>query len=174
MTNEKEQQEIKEGEKFFKINKKIKEREILRRALMIENVGDLQTMFEEKLYKVEFDKWSAFLAQLEIYYTRAEVWRFLFIKKRLIDKYRMKFEMLLDVPITRLENIAKYAKTKEEVDDLYHKAKTLLPRDWRDTINQLRGKPTSDNCKHKIDLYEICRVCGQKHRVDTNVTKQKE
>ena len=153
------------GELFFGLNKAIKEKELERRKLMIENIDTLANIFDKKLYKVEFEDWAGFLGQIEVFYSRTEVNRFLIIKKRLIDEFNFDPYTFLDIPVVRLENITKFAKNKAHASELIDKAKTLTSQDWRNEINVLKGKPAMEDCKHDFQGYEICKICGLKRKI---------
>ena len=106
---------------------------------------------------------------IEIYYSRSEVYKFMKIVAKLIDEYEFDKKLMFEIPATRLFDVVQYSKNKEQAEDLLYKAKTQMPRDWKNEINVLRGKPQMEDCKHQNSLYEICKVCGLKHRVDKNV-----
>lgn len=158
-----------DGKAFFVLNQRIIEREKNRRKLMIDNIEDIGKMLDEKLFLVEFENYAGFLGQIEVYYSRAEVWRLMKIKEKLIDEFKLNPMEFFDIDITRLEMVAKYAVDEKAAETLLGQARHLTSRDWRDTINTLRGKPQMENCSHKNELYEICKLCGNKHKVDSDV-----
>ena len=153
------------GEMFFKLNESVKDKERTRRALMIENIKDICNIFNNKLYKVEFEEWTGFLGQIEIFYSRTEINRFIKIKKRLIDEFGFDAYKIFDIPVTRLENIAVYSKDKEQAQELLGKANVLTSRDWRNEMNKLRRRPQMEDCKHQCVGYEICNFCGFKRKL---------
>ena len=150
--------EEKRGEQFHILRQVIEDREYERRRLFLQNIEDLAMVFESKLYEVEFDEWAGYLGQLEIFYSRSEVhkwikiWQFFKEKKISLGDY-------LDIPVSRLLDIVKVGDIH-----LLNEAKSLLSRDWKDTIAECLGKPTTDTCKHNYTVYEICKTCGEKHR----------
>src|SRR3990167_765076 len=101
----------------------------LKRGLFIKNIDLLSKIYKQELYKDilgdENGEWAGFLGQVEVYYTRSEVWRWFKIKERLVDGFGFTLESLLDIPETRLENIADFQGAgKEKIDELLALAKT--------------------------------------------------
>src|SRR3990167_626512 len=105
--------EERRGEEAFAINQKISDNEKTRRRLFLENVGLLEEVLDRQLYKDilgdEEADWVAFLGQVEVYYARSEVMKWLKIKRILQDKFGFDLEKLLDLPSGRLGEISAYA-----------------------------------------------------------------
>jgi len=160
--NKKEKRQEIDGKEFFDLNQKIIDREKQRRLLMVDNIRDIAKVFDKKLYNVEFENFAGFLGQVEAYYTRTEVYRHMNINKRLLEEFNFDPQKIYIISITRLETIAKYAKDKTQAEDLMDKAKVLTSRDWREEINEIRGKPMMKDCEHKMEPYMICSICGKK------------
>ena len=160
------------ADKAFKLNKQIVDNEQKRRALLIENIGLLSTIQDEGLFReILGDENATFvgvLAQLEVYYTRAEVLRYLKIKQKLVNEFGFDLKELLDIPVTRLENVAAYCESKESAEKMLDMAKVATSSDWRDEISTLRGKPTSeDGHRHDFSkVYKVCAICGKKEDAD--------
>jgi len=151
-----------DGELFFKLNNTIIDREKERRKLMIENIQEITEIFDKKLYLVQFENYAGFLGQLELYYSRSMVYKFMLIKKKLVDEFGMDPYDIFDIDTSRLEDIAKFAQDKIQANDLLGKARLFTSREWKDEFNILRGKPVLDNCPHKMIAFEICATCGLK------------
>ncbi len=169
MNNDKQLEQL--GQKAFALHRKIADIEEKRRELFIANILHLAEMKKEKLYKAylgdEDAPWTAYLAQTDVFMTRAKVNRWLYLHDNLIEPYQLTLITIIDVPESRLEDIARFAKSKEEAIKLIDTAKEALPGDWRDTINELRGKPTRETCKHSdTEKLEVCKDCGNKHKLD--------
>lgn len=124
--------------------------------------------WEKDILGDEEATWVAFLAQPEVFYTRAEINRFMVLHRRFSVEWGFVLEDLLDIPITKLENIAKYCETSNQVQHYLDLARTLSSADWRDEMSKLQGKPSQTDCDHKgmLKRYEICGKCGQKHPVE--------
>ncbi len=157
------------GEKAFGINKKITENELKRRELFAENVGYLGIVQEEELYKDILGdpeaEWVAYLSQLDVYYTRSEINKWLRVKHKISHEFGLDFNSLLDIPITRLDKIASYAKDKVDAEGLLAKARVYTSREWKDEINLRTGKATSDDGhRHEFVDYKICAKCGNKQK----------
>ena len=106
-----------------------------------------------------------------LFRSRIERWRKIFLK--LVSEFKFDPEILIEVPETRLEEIAYVSKTLKQAQDLLERAKVLTSSDWRNTIREIQGKVTTDDCKHnKFSVYRICRQCGFK--IKENVPKSKE
>ena len=171
---EKQDSKEKEAKVFFDLNQNIINKEKQRRLLMIQNIEAIAQMFDKKLYKIEFEEFAGFLGQLEVYYTRTEVYRHLNIKKRLLDEFKFDPETIYDIAITRLEAIAKFSKDKSQAKELIGEARVLTSRDWREKMNEVRGKPLMKDCKHKWNYYNICKICGLKIKNESVIEEEKK
>lgn len=163
-----------DSQKAFERHQKIIDREKMRRQLLAENVFDLNEMFETQEYKVilGFDPppvWSGYLSQIEIYYSRAKVERWRKIVEKLVKSFGFDIIELFDIPESRLEDIARNATTKEQVKELLLTAKTNTPQDWKDTLAEFKGLPTSLDCKHSAGIFKICSKCGMKEKVELDI-----
>jgi hypothetical protein len=159
------------GQRGFFLNQKIVENEKARRALLIENIDYLAEVLDAQLYKEilgdEDSEWAGFLAQLDVWYTRAEVNRYIKLRRKLQLELGFDLKELLDIPLLRLEAIADHTKTKAEAEKLIEIASVATPRDWREEINTFLGKPTEDDGhEHDFKKFEVCKVCGLKHALD--------
>lgn len=160
--------EVQKSEYAFAIHQIVIGNEQKRRELFIENVDLISNEIKEfGLFKFivgdEKAKFVAYLSQLEVYYSRTEINRWVKIMDTLCKNFGMRFEDLIAVPSTRLEAISKFAKDKTHAKELLSFAQTMLPRDWSDEIKKLQGKPTTDDGhEHQFVDYKICEVCGMK------------
>jgi hypothetical protein len=158
------------GELAFQLHQELTANETMRRGLLIRNIEILEEIFNKGLYRDLLGdpngEWAGYLSSIDVFYSRSEVNRWLKIKKVLADKFGFKLMDLLDIPISRLATVASIAKTKEQAEELLGYAKTNLPRDWKDLVNSLRGKHTTDDGHvHNFKRYEICRICGLRHAI---------
>lgn len=163
-------------DKAFAVHVRITDREVARRALLVDNIKDLVWMFETQSYKaiLGFDpppQWTGYLGMVEIYYSRAEVERWRKIWLRLVVDLGLDLVPIISVPTTRLEDIARVATGTQHTLDLIAQAKELGSLEWRNVIAELQGKPTSYDCKHNMKLEQICKSCGVHHEVVIDQTQ---
>lgn len=159
------------GKKAFNIHKQIEAREIKRRELFAQNVLDLVQMHDEKLYEpiLGFDpppKWSGYLGLIELFYSRSQVERWRKIINKLVKDWDIEPKVFITIPETRLEDIANLIQDKKEGLELLAQAGTVTAMDWRRIVQELKGEPTSDTCKHGYEVYRICKKCGDKIHQD--------
>ena len=157
------------SEKAFERHQSIIRRELERRKLFLENISDLWEMFNTQEYKVilglDDAQWAGYLGEVAIYYTRSQVERWRKIWQKLEKELEIKPETFIDIPETRLADISNLVSSKEEVEDWFSKARTAIPLDWKNHLAEYRGKPTSEECKHNFQGYEICKICGERHKI---------
>lgn len=168
-----------DADKAFDVHKLICERELARRALLVDNIVDItEKMFGEQLYKPLLGSdpnpvWSGYLGLVEIYYSRSQVERYRKIYNFFFKKHGFKMIEVLAVPDSRLDQIViANSKDKEKVIELIEQAKILDSRQWRDAVAEAQGKPTSDDCKHNMRVEERCTKCGTAHVIQ--VPKENE
>lgn len=157
-------------DKAFDIHSKICDREVARRALLLDNIKDLVWMFETQSYKaiLGFDpppKWSGYLGMVEMYYSRAEVerWRKIY---SYFNNPAFEIDKLMKLPVTRLEDIARLNPDIPTAIDLVAQAEVLSSLDWKNTLAEKAGKPTSWDCQHTFKIQEHCTRCGLNHEID--------
>jgi len=155
------------AQKAFELDKSIKEDELKRRMLFISNIQKLIQMYNEDLYKFILGegvepKWSAYLADIEKFYSRTKVERWRRIVNRLLKEFEIDVNSIIYIPETRLEEIVRVSKTKEEAEALIMQAKVLTTLDFKNLLREKRGKPTTDECQHNLVTYDICSKCGFK------------
>ena len=140
-----------------------------RRKLFFENVLMLSSLKKSKLYKDLLDpqtdrSWVSYLAQLEIYYSRWSIERWMKIYDKLIKELDIKVDTLRGIPETRLYELA-IVSDKNNVDEWISRAKTATSLDWRNFLAENKGLPTTEECKHKNSkFYSICDDCGFRHK----------
>ena len=164
-------QEQKIGELAFKLNEELITGEKARRAILVRNIEILEEVLSKGLYRDILGdpnaEWAGYLGSIDVYYTRAEVNRWIKIKRKLSDEFGIDLMDLLDIPVTRLEAIAGVAEDSNHAEELLGYARTNLPRDWNDLVRKLRGKHTiDDGHEHQMNKYEICSICNVRHRLD--------
>lgn len=161
-------QEERDGAKAFFNNKRIVELENQRRLLLLQ-MGEILTEIKEgqqwrDVLGDENAPWSAYLGQIELFLTRHRTKGVMDIYKLLHKKLGIPLQELAEYPINRLIEILKYHEGEEQLRTMMDIAKVALPQDWRDTLLEMRGKPTSETCTHDFDEYEICSHCGTRHK----------
>lgn len=152
-----------------KLHREIITAESFRRQMLYKVASHLEELRDSHLYQSllgdKTAKFSAYLSQIEIYYSRAKVHALLRIFTRLTSVLGLESESYSDIPQSRLIDILPIV-TKENYEDWFSKARTLLSRDWKIEVRQAKGKITEeDEHEHDYEKYEICSVCGQKHKV---------
>ena len=158
--------EQRRGEDGFDLHQKIIVRERERRISLIKIGGLLYEIKKQQLFKDilgdEQAKWSAYLSQTEIMFSRHKVKYLLQIHSYFILQRQISPEELARYPLSRIIEIIKYANSDEKINSLLQVAAVALPQDWRDTINELRGKIPSEDCNHLFENIKVCENCGKK------------
>ena len=164
--------EERRGERAFEAWKKLTENIANIRKFTIENAKLFTEIYDNQWQKDilgdEEASWVAFLAQPEVFYTRSEINRFMILHKTLSVEWGFVLEDLLDIPITKLENIARYCKSSSEAQHYLDLARTFSSADWKEEMNKLVGKPSAVDCNHVglIKKYAVCSKCGNKHPIE--------
>lgn len=156
----------KRGKKAFELDKVLKENEEQRRRLMMSNIHLLDEIFEEELYKEvlgdENAPWSAYLGQIETYYSRSEVKNLLRVYKKFSKELGLPVGDYADLPRSRLIEIIPLVN-KTNVHDWIDKAVVLLSKDWKIEVRKAKGLPTEDDDhEHEFTKFEVCEICGLK------------
>jgi hypothetical protein len=154
----------------FNLHQQVLGNEKARRALLLENMKYVITIHDSKGYKAilgdEQAEWSAYLSDVGVFYSRARVrrWKRIF---QFCDRFSLDTNIVFTIPESRLEHIAllpiESIESKEKAEELLSFADNMLPRDWKNEILKMRGKPSIDDCSHEFKLYEVCPHCGDKH-----------
>lgn len=159
------------GEKAFTLHKNIQTNERNRRLLLVENISLLIEMLDNKYYQDilgdEEGEWAGYLADLEIFYSRNQVYTYIKIYKELTQNLGVQPGKWLDIPITRLSECLPFL-TKKNYEDWFSKASVLTGRDWQIEIRIAKGEITEeDEHKHDNIFYKICKLCGAKHKLSS-------
>ncbi|HOE15458.1 MAG TPA: hypothetical protein PLH82_02125 [Candidatus Paceibacterota bacterium] len=166
------------SDEAFNRHQRIAEREKIRRELLIENMRDLLQQFGTQGYKVilgdEDSEWTAYLSEVEVFYPRTRIDRWRKILSVLVNSYHIEPLSFIDIPEIRLEAVSKLSKNKDEALEWLSRARTAVPLDWRNHIAEHYGKPTSEECQHDFQRFEICRICGKKHVLGDNCSDVEE
>ena len=153
------------GKEAFELNEKIKQNELARRALFVENISLLNQMQEKELYKEvlgdENGEWGGYLGQIEVFYSRNSVSSMITIYKKYSQI--VSLNEIIDIPRTRLIEMISII-TQENKDEWFSKARTLTSRDFLIELRKEKGLQTEDECNHSYREYEICQRCGEKHK----------
>lgn len=161
-------------DKAFDVHKMICEIELQRRELLAKNIRLLTEMFDKQYYKAILGepptpRWAGYLGMIEIYYSRGEVERWRKIYHVFVEDFQMKFETFIEIPVSRLEQIAQFAKNKEDAEKLISLAAHNNPQEWRDTLLIHEGKPDHYDCEHTNKIFQECTKCGNKHLVEMDM-----
>ena len=156
------------SQEAFDRHNEIKKRESMRRQLLALNIEDISKMYETQGYRVILGDdptppWTAYLAEVELFYSRAQVERWRRIYQKFVKEFELTLDKFFDVPETRLEDMSKVVKNKSEIDEWLNRALTATSLDWRNFIAEAMGKVTTEECEHKFKIFEICNTCGTKH-----------
>src|SRR3990167_428663 len=105
--------EQRRGEDGFSLHQAVSVRERERRISLLKIGGLLYEIKERQLYKDvlgdETAKWSAYLSQNEIMFSRHKVKYLMMIYNYFITQRQMSYEKLAECPFSRLVEIVKYA-----------------------------------------------------------------
>ncbi len=156
------------GEEAFRMHQQILETEGKRRAMLAKNIELIvDKMKDGGMYKAivgdENLSWQSYLAQLDVFYSRAEVSKWYKIYKKLVKKMGFDLYRLANIPFRRVWFVCRFAKDTEQADALLSMAESLTNHDWKIEELSHRGKKSSEDCKHSnLEEYEICSDCGMK------------
>lgn len=142
----------------------ITENEIKRRNLLAKNAELITEMIDTGAYKLvlgdEKAPVTAYLAQLEVYYSRSEVSRFRAIVKT-FKALGVGLDVF-DIPDSRLTDIAKFA-TKENIEEFLMNARTFTSTDWNSYVRLQKGLPVEEDCvEHDFETIHVCKKCTKK------------
>jgi len=159
----------KRGEIAWKLDQHIKDNELKRRTLLIENAKHLSTIYEEGYYKellgFEDGEWAGYLGDLEVFYSRNKVNSYVTVYRKLTGELELRPEEWVHIPMTRLTDIIPIL-TKDNIDEWLSKAGVLTSKDWRIELRKAKGQITEEDEHVHDDIdYSICRVCGRKCKV---------
>jgi hypothetical protein len=158
------------GERAFSKHQNIKDREQERRKLLAQNMIALVEMFETQEYRAVMGddeaSWSAYLSEIEVFYARGKVEKWRKIYKVLVEGCGIDLSELQILPESRLESLSKILTPEMDLKEWLNKAEILAPQDWKDEVAPFIGKPDSEHCQHNLETFEICSVCGLKHRIN--------
>lgn len=160
----------KRGKEAFDLDVKIRENESKRRLLLAENAKLLAEVFDKKLYKEllgdEEGQWAGYLGALEIFYSRNQSYSLIRIYRKLTEKLGIPPEIWVDVPITRLSHVLPLIN-EENYADWFASAVSLTSKDWNIELRKHSGKISEeDEHEHDNAYYEICKICGKKHKLN--------
>lgn len=156
------------GKKAWELNEEIKNNEEQRRVLLARNAVLLSEILDKKYYKellgFEDAEWSGYLADLDIYYTRNQINTYVRIHNKLTRELKIDPEDWIRIPVTRLGECLPFI-TRENYEEWFSKASMCISSDWRIELDRAKGKEIEDDHKHDMVNYEICRICGEKHKL---------
>jgi hypothetical protein len=85
----------------------------------------------------------------------------------LYDKFGIPFEKFQNIKLSKLYEVAIFAKDKEHAEELLVSAETLAPGDWKHLEHTLQGKPTvDDGHRHDFKKFRQCKICGEKEPIN--------
>lgn len=162
--------EERRGAKAFEKHQRALEIEKQRRQLAFPLAETFYHMYENQWYKDvlgdEKATWSAYLSQVEVMFSRHRVKYMIEVYRYFILERKFDPEELSSYPMARLIDIVKCIESDDQADELLAVAGTALPQDWRDTLAEVTGKVTSENCEHTFTELKICETCGKRVRHD--------
>lgn len=152
----------------YSIHEGIIENEKIRRLLTHKNAELLSQMKDEKLYQIilgdENSDWAGYLGQIDLYYTRAQVYDLIRIYNAITKQLEVNADELIMIPKTRLIELLPIL-TKQNYKEWLAKAQTLLSKDFRIELRKHKGLLTEDDeHTHELTTYEQCNLCGHKHK----------
>lgn len=148
------------------LHKEIVENEKGRRLLMAKNAELLSKIYDHNYYQEllgdEQGKWSGYLGELNVFYSRSKVFNLVAIYKKFTNELNISSEEWIQIPTSRLVDILPFI-TKENYEDWFSKALTLTGRDWLIESRRAKGLVTEeDEHQHRFVKYDICEICGKK------------
>lgn len=157
-------------ERAHKLHTGVVENEKLKRALVADSAKKLYSILSDKLYKEilgdDNGQFVSYLADTSIYYTRNQVINLINVYKKFELDLDIPLIDILDIPLSRLIDILPVKfKNKDDCLELLSYARTNIPRDWNITIREKKGLITADTCKHTFKSFEICSICGDRHKI---------
>ena len=172
----KEKNKEKKGKIAFKFYEELKTNERGRRVLLARNAKLFYEIFEGEYYKDilgdDEGEWAGFLADIGIYYSRNQVINLMECYKKFELNGNIKLTDILDIPISRLvDMLPVHFESEEECQVYLDHARIQIPRDWGITIRERKGLTTEENCEHKFQHYEICSICGLRHKIENHNEK---
>ena len=154
------------GEDAFNEHQRLVILEKDRRCFLLNIAAILFNMKERQWYKDilgdEDAKWSAYLSQVELMFSRHHVKYLIGIYHYFILQREISIDEVANYPFSRLTDIIKFANSDEKVDMMLEVALVATPQDWRDTVKEVQGKTTSEDCEHLFADIKICEHCGKK------------
>jgi len=157
-----------DGQNGFSLHQQISLNEKRRRELFASNINLLRKMKDTGLYKAvlgdEKGEWAGYLGQIEVFYSRNEVYNWMRIFDKFVTELGFNIPDICDIPTSRLIELLTVIN-KENCQTLVDQARVLTNRDFTDEIRSIKGLPTIDDGHiHQLVTYEICAICGEKHK----------
>lgn len=167
-----------EGIQAFELHQLIVENERQRRILLGKNIANLKLMKDSLLFKVILGdneaEWSAYLGQVETFYSRNEVYNLIRIYNKFVVELGCDFSNICDIPISRLSELV-LVVDKHNLEDLLANARVLTSQDFRNSIRGIKGLATiDDGHPHLFVDYKICSVCGERHKKENHYEENKQ
>jgi hypothetical protein len=162
--------EERRGEESFAMWKELTDNISDMRNKTIRNAEIFTTIYDRQGQKDilgdETAPWDALLSQVEVFYTKAKVARWMLIWKTLHNEFCFELNELFGIDETKLEAVSLHCSNASEAGRYLELAKTASSREWLDEMNKLQGKPTREDCQHLNKAkFEICPKCGDKHKL---------
>lgn len=163
----------------FEIHQKIQENEKYRRLLLAKNTELLNEVFEKEYFKDllgdDEAEWAGYLGEMELFYSRNQIHTYTRIYRKLTLELGVPADIWVEAPISRLYDILPVL-TKQNYDEWLAAAVSLTGRDWNIEVRKAKGLINEETDKHVHEdvLYEICRTCGRRHKVNHEAETQEE
>lgn len=157
------------GRKAMDLHVKLCENEHLRRQILWENVAIL-TEIEEQNYHREYlgdesAPFSAYLGEIEVFYSRNRVYELSKIKKKFVDELELTLIDIADIPHSRLFALCSIVN-KENVTELLSQARALLRKDFDVVVRKAKGlRCEDDECSHNYQHLKRCKICGHRENL---------
>jgi hypothetical protein len=80
---------------------------------------------------------------------------------RLVNEFGLNEKEFIEVPLSRVSDIAFLSSSSEDARHLLDEAKVFTSLQWKDRKRELLKRPLPDDGHlHKMKNYQICEVCG--------------
>lgn len=151
----------------FELHSKIINNELVRRALLMDNMQALSKIKQGNLYRTilgdEKAPWAAYLGLTDVHYTRNEVNNYIRIYDKFINELTIDPVIVLGITRSRLFDMLPIVDSSN-VYELLEMARVYTTQDWSNEMRIRRGKTSVDECPHTFEEFNICHECGFKHR----------
>ncbi len=166
------------SKKAFEVHSEIVQNEKMRRVLLAKNSQLLSEMLQDDNFRLilgdESAPWSAYLGQIETYYSRSKANALIRVFRKMHSISPESVVMYADIPTTRMTEILPILDIQNCAEWL-EKARTLVRKDWDIEVRKAKGKITQeDEHEHEMISYQQCEKCGLKIKANETHTHHDE